>query len=159
MGCSRDFSERGHRDYHGQLAVQISTSQNLGCSRGSTTGGHRDSTMASLQSRSQPHRTWAVVEVLQQEVIATLPWPACSPDLNPTEHPWDILGRTILQMNPPIPTVAEREAVLHQDWALVMRRRVGDRQCSKHTHPTHVIEWLVKEGMQCFIYGYMASDI
>ena len=136
MGCSEGFSARGHGDsnmsgsqpHRTWAVVEIFQKEAI------------ETTMASLQSRSQPHRTWAVVEVLQQEVIATLPWPACSPDLNPTEHPWDILGRTILQMNPPIPTVAKREAVLHQDWALVMRRRVGDRQCSKHTHPTHVIE-------------------
>ena len=54
----------------------------MGCSGGSSTGGHGDSTMASLQSRSEPLRAWAVVEVFQQEVMATL---QCR-DLIPTEH-------------------------------------------------------------------------
>ena len=65
----------------------------------------------------RPHRAWAVVEFLPHETIETLS--ACCPVFNPIEHLGNIVGRKIHQRNPPIQTVAEREAALPQEWALV----------------------------------------
>ncbi|GFX86295.1 transposable element Tcb1 transposase [Trichonephila clavipes] len=42
-----------------------------------------------------PHRANIVDECLQSEDITRMDWPTYSPDLNPTEHVWDMLGRRI----------------------------------------------------------------
>jgi transposase len=36
-----------------------------------------------------------VQDVLQQQQIDQLPWPAYSPDYNPIEHAWDALHRAV----------------------------------------------------------------
>jgi hypothetical protein len=39
-----------------------------------------------------------------------------SPDLNPIEHIWDMLGRRILAREPPVQNIRQLEATLHWKW-------------------------------------------
>lgn len=43
-----------------------------------------------------------------------LPWPSRSPDLNPIEHIWDMLGRRVCQRN--IETLPELRRALLEEW-------------------------------------------
>ncbi|GFU17220.1 DDE_3 domain-containing protein [Trichonephila clavipes] len=42
---------------------------------------------------TRPHRARLVENMLEAETIQRMECPACSPDLNPWEHVWDMLGR------------------------------------------------------------------
>ncbi|GFU63750.1 transposable element Tcb2 transposase [Trichonephila clavipes] len=43
-------------------------------------------------------------------------WPACSPDLNPIEHVWDMLGRRIAARPRSPATVRDLEIALLAEW-------------------------------------------
>jgi hypothetical protein len=38
----------------------------------------------------------------QSEAVTYVPWSAMSPDLNPIEHIWDMLGRRLHAREPPV---------------------------------------------------------
>ena len=44
------------------------------------------------------------------------PWPDMSPDFNPIEHIWNMLGRRILAREPPVQNIRQLEATLHREW-------------------------------------------
>lgn len=82
-----------------------------------------------------PHRAAVVTQLKEELHIRTLRWPSRSPDMNPIEHVWDFLKRTIQRENPPQNVAQLRQAIadawqgLPQDYLrrliLGMPRRVS----------------------------------
>ncbi|GFX43835.1 transposable element Tcb2 transposase [Trichonephila clavipes] len=63
-----------------------------------------------------PHHVNLVEDFLFEEGIVRMEWPACSPNMNPTEHVWDTLGRRVAVRQPPPQTLQELERDLLEEW-------------------------------------------
>ncbi|KFM70214.1 Transposable element Tcb2 transposase, partial [Stegodyphus mimosarum] len=64
-----------------------------------------------MDDSARPHPANIVSECLQSEHITRMDWPAFSPDLNPVEHVWDILGRRVAARQHPPTGTSESIAV------------------------------------------------
>ena len=53
------------------------------------------------QDNARRHSARLTTTFLQQQNIATLPWPPYSPDMSLIEHPWDLIDRGIRSRDPP----------------------------------------------------------
>ncbi|GFU55309.1 transposable element Tcb2 transposase [Trichonephila clavipes] len=53
------------------------------------------------------HRAVLINDFLETENIQRMPWPANSPDLNPIEHVWNMLGRQIVALSHPPSSITE----------------------------------------------------
>ncbi|GFS54468.1 transposable element Tcb1 transposase [Trichonephila clavipes] len=69
-----------------------------------------------MDDNARPHRTNIVDECLQLEDITRMDWPAYSPELNPIEHVWDMLGRRIATRQPPPTCLPELQRALLDEW-------------------------------------------
>ena len=49
--------------------------------------------MTLMHDGAPAHTARATRALLQASRINILPWPSCSPDLNPIVHIWDVIGR------------------------------------------------------------------
>ncbi|GFV29154.1 transposable element Tcb2 transposase [Trichonephila clavipes] len=65
---------------------------------------------------ARPHRARLVENMLEAETTQRMEWPACSPDLNPIEHVWDMFGRRIAARPRPPATVRDLEIALLEEW-------------------------------------------
>ncbi|GFX47192.1 transposable element Tcb2 transposase [Trichonephila clavipes] len=69
-----------------------------------------------MDDNARPQRARLVENMLEAETIQRMEWPECSPDLNPIEHVWDMLGRRIAARQRPPATVRDMEIALLEKW-------------------------------------------
>jgi len=53
-----------------------------------------------MHDSARPHKARCVSDFLNAVGIRTMAWPACSPDINPIEHVWDMLSRRLRSITP-----------------------------------------------------------
>jgi transposase len=68
------------------------------------------------QDNARPHTAAVTTNFLANNNIQTLPHPACSPDLNPIEHAWDMLDRRIRARRPPPRTLQDISQAAVEEW-------------------------------------------
>ncbi|GFV31816.1 transposable element Tcb1 transposase [Trichonephila clavipes] len=65
-----------------------------------------------------------VDECLQSEDITRMDWPEYSPDLNPIEHVWGMLGRRIADRQTPPTSLPELRSSLLDEWCNIPKIRL-----------------------------------
>jgi transposase len=87
-----------------------------------------------MDDNARPHRARIVDQYLEQVGVQRLPWPACTPDLNPIEHVWDFFFPK--SQTSPTPTrdlkrlksgVGRRMAQITQDYLCTLIQSMPNR--------------------------------
>ncbi|GBO03244.1 Transposable element Tc3 transposase [Araneus ventricosus] len=79
-----------------------------------------------MDDNARPHRANIVDECLQSEDITRMDLPAYSPDLNPIEHMWDMLGRRIAARQPPPTCLPELRRALLDEWCNISQDQIDN---------------------------------
>ncbi|GFV70680.1 transposable element Tc3 transposase [Trichonephila clavipes] len=79
-----------------------------------------------MDYNARPHRANNVDECLQSEDITRMDWPAFSPDLNPIEHVWDMLGRRITGRQLPFTCLPELRRALLDEWCNIPQDQIDN---------------------------------
>lgn len=79
-----------------------------------------------MDDNATPHRAQLIDAYLESEDIVRMDWPARSPDLNPIEHLWDVLGRRIASHQPPPRTLNQLKDALLKEWRLLEHSLVSN---------------------------------
>lgn len=72
-----------------------------------------------MHDNARPHTAGIVREYLHQVNVPQIEWPSLSPDMNPIEHVWDMLGRRIRSRFPAPTTIRELEGALVEEWEAI----------------------------------------
>jgi transposase len=80
---------------------------------------HLSETFLLMDDNTRPHRARIVDQYLEQVGVQHLPWPACSPDLDPIEHVWDFLSRRVRRRQPRPETLNDLRVALEVEWAQI----------------------------------------
>ncbi|GFX10076.1 transposable element Tcb1 transposase [Trichonephila clavipes] len=77
-----------------------------------------------MDNNARPHHAHIVDECLESEDITRMDWPAYSPDLNPIEHVWDMLGRRIAARQSPPTCLPELRRALLNEWCNILQDQI-----------------------------------
>ncbi|KFM58878.1 Transposable element Tcb1 transposase, partial [Stegodyphus mimosarum] len=77
-----------------------------------------------MDDNAHPHRTNIVSECFQSEAITRMDWPAFSPDINPVEHVWDMLGGRVAARQPPPTCLPELRRALLSEWCNIPQDQI-----------------------------------
>ncbi|KAJ4442484.1 hypothetical protein ANN_04070 [Periplaneta americana] len=68
---------------------------------------------------------------MRSEIISkkweSIPWPARSPDMNPIEHVWDMLGRRVENRRPRPESLQELRRALGEEWELIPQEDIANQ--------------------------------
>ena len=89
-----------------------------------------------MHDNARPHTARLTQNYLARHKVKVLQLPACSLDMNPIEHVWDVLGRRVRE-NHVINNVNDLRATLSQEWNVIPMTLldVTSGQCAR--------EWLL----------------
>ena len=90
-----------------------------------------------------PHRAAVVRDFLEESGIRRIDWPPQSPDLNPIEHLWDVLGRRVRQRQPPPQSIGQLAVALQEEWLAVPQMLILRLI---HSMPNRINQVLVTRG-------------
>ncbi|GBN20327.1 Transposable element Tcb2 transposase [Araneus ventricosus] len=94
-----------------------------------------------MDDNACPHRANIVDECLQSEDITRMDWPAYSPDLNPIEHVWDMLGQRIATRQPPPTCLPELRRALLDEWCNIPQDQIDNFILSMLRRLGRLCEW------------------
>jgi Transposase and inactivated derivatives len=75
-----------------------------------------------MHDNARAHVARITRAVLRELDIQEMEWPAVSPDLNPIEHVWDRLNRSVHGRPVPPQTLQDLEQTLVEEWNLIPQR-------------------------------------
>ncbi|GFV69792.1 transposable element Tc3 transposase [Trichonephila clavipes] len=79
-----------------------------------------------MDDNARPHLADIVDECLQSEDIAHMDWPAYSPDMNPIEHVWGMLGRRIAARQTSPTCLPELRWALFDEWCNIPQDQIDN---------------------------------
>ncbi|GFU08951.1 transposable element Tc3 transposase [Trichonephila clavipes] len=94
--------------------------------------GAMDAEFLFMDDNARPHHANIVDKCLQSEDITRMDWPAYSPDLNPIEHVWDMLGRRIAARQPPPTGLPELRRAFLDEWCNIPQDQIDNLIFSMH---------------------------
>ena len=83
-----------------------------------------------MDDNARPHRAHVVDRYLDDNGIDRLEWPAKSPDLNPIEHVWDMIGRAVRGRANQPRTLAQLGRALQEEWDKIPQQAIRNLICS-----------------------------
>lgn len=78
-----------------------------------------------MHDNARPHSARITQQFLNEVNIPVMDWPALSPDANPIEHVWDMLGRRMRSRVPAPLTLNQLQEALLEEWELIPQQDIS----------------------------------